>query len=316
MKRNSHEDFGRMYAEHAWPRWASLVESCYPAKGDLTLAQLWTLFPRFSSRRAEQWEIRRSIMHSHDFPACVSLRQLRRLAAAGKIPGAYPLKRGHYRVRRCRALYRWLAAGGMSPRPSVAERMLMKRDKYLVQVIALATKSGPNAMADCEAEADKRVKPLDKDCASNSFFEDTSDSDELPAQRKSVSLWKAPLPQLASECLGRSKKIGARDTTRTWWASLAERIAALIETQDGISKQDESKLRFAVVFGELLARDEPITMTKVSQFLGVSRATFYRKGYAAEYRRFLTSPVAEPLHKDTRASRHYKSQVLQETDVE
>lgn len=39
----------------------------------------------------------------------VSHRTLQRWAASGKIPGAYPLKHGHYRVRRCLALARWIA---------------------------------------------------------------------------------------------------------------------------------------------------------------------------------------------------------------
>ena len=142
LKRKSGAD---NYAALAWRRTAVLVESEYPENGDLTLAQWLKLFSWGDSPgRAARWEASRGIMDSPDFPACLSLRQLRRLAAKGKIPGAYCLKGGHYRVRRCQKLYRWLAAGGILPKPTLSEKKLRARDRNIAKKVALATRSGLN----------------------------------------------------------------------------------------------------------------------------------------------------------------------------
>ncbi len=144
-RRQSVRDPRDVIIESAWPKWAVLIESQRRKGRDLTLSELRGLFPVPSPSREALWERhQRTTKHLPPFRTCVSLRQLRRLAESHRIPGCYRLKRGHYRIRPCRALFRWIAGGGAAPRPTRMWRRSVEEEKSVIGVIALQTKSGLN----------------------------------------------------------------------------------------------------------------------------------------------------------------------------
>jgi hypothetical protein len=144
-RQQSARDPRDVIVESAWPKWAALVESRHCKGHDLKLSDVIALFPSPSPKRDALWEKhRRTTRHMPAIRSCVSLRQLRRLAASNRIPGCYRLKGGHYRIRRCVAFYRWLATGGVAPRPSLSYRMKVEDDRNMIRVIALKTSSGLN----------------------------------------------------------------------------------------------------------------------------------------------------------------------------
>ncbi len=250
----STQDRGEVYAEYAWPRWASFLKSRHP-EGDLTLTQLAAVVPAYSRRRAEQRKNQRSIIHSHDFPR-YSRRQLPRLAEDGKIPGAYRTKGGQWRVRPGEALCRWLAAGGLSPKPDVAERKLMDRDKDIERVLALGTRSG------LDGAFQKDPDPLWR--TSLARLAQAEAMANAVVERCGVRLAK-------SEDLTDEERKNLMDEKCR--ADLIKQLATLVKSPAGLPKDKKVQLEIAVALGEMTAAGEKITLTALALKLGITRHT-------------------------------------------
>jgi hypothetical protein len=302
----SSQDLGEVYAECAWPRWASFLKSRYP-KGDLTLPQLLAAVTSYSRKDLERRKNQRPITLSHDFPN-YSVRQLQRLAKAGKIPGAYPTKGGQFRVRRSKALFLWLAAGGLSPKPGATERKLVERDKSIKQVIALGTGSGldganandPDPLwrtplatlaGKCLAESQKLHLPnsqrLDKELTAfwEAFWRDhdkpVTDSELATAVKKADAIAQRATLFAESESDDLSDEEREALVKRAKYRTdLSKWLDALVKSQAGALKKQKVVLDTWLRASELMRTwedDEKFTWAALVRKLGISYHTFARR---------------------------------------
>jgi|ERR1039458_9640659 hypothetical protein len=303
MSELSTKDLGEVYASYAWSRWAAFLKSRYP-KGDLTLPQLLTAVASYSRKDSERRKNLRPITLSHDFPH-YSVRQLQRLAKVGKIPGAYPTKGGQFRVRRSKALFLWLASGGLSPKPGAVERNLVERDKSIKQVIALGTGSGldgahandPDPLwktslaalaVKCLAESQKLLlaKSQRTDKELTACWEAFWRNHDKPVTDAELATATAKAEAIArrGELLAESESDEQMDEERESrvkcamrLASLGKRLAALVKSQSGASKKEKAQLEIALAIGGMTAAGEKITLAALARKLGISRHTLYRR---------------------------------------
>ncbi len=196
-------------------------------RGDLRLSVVARGFPDYTSRQIQRW------------------------AVTGKIPGCYPLKRGHWRVRDCPAFRRWwkinspaplhLAVTGFKFPGQNVKGLFATIEKHrpqidrLTKVIALKTRSG-------------------------------------------MSGWKTTSPDLSDP------------DQKLWWGRLDDLPENLLR----MARDGDVNLDVAVAVGELQARGITSTAAAVAKFMGVSRATFYRRGHGKRLRRCVAALADEP----------------------
>jgi hypothetical protein len=75
-----------------------------------------------------------------------------------------------------------------------------------------------------------------------------------------------------------------------WHGNLTEMPA---EVYGFARRAEKGALDIAVVVGELNAKSDPVTVVTVAKFMGISRATFYRRGYAKGLRNCIRALTAQ-----------------------
>lgn len=292
MSQMKTKDKAELYAQYAWPRWEAYIRSRHPG-GDLSLPQLLGLVPAYSPGRAERQKTQRPIVFSHDIPRyCV--RQLERLAEAGKIPGAFRAKGGRWRVTISEQLCRWLAAGGLSPKPNVAELKLMERDWQIKHVIALETRSGLDG--GIAKNADPRWK------TSLARFAQAESLANVAADRCRELLARR-------EDLTDEERENLEDEIER--ADFIKRVATLVKSPAGLPRNKSRQLRVAAAISEMRASDEKFTWSSLAERVGVSRYTLARimppdlRGLVRGEREEQASEIAE-LKESVRALKRTK----------
>jgi AraC-like DNA-binding protein len=215
---------------------------------DATLASL--LMKRLRSKSLGR-DLKLSDLGGYVF---ASQRQLQRWAATGNIPGAYRLKKGHYRIRLCEKLCCWIVQ----------------------QRVSVSTGLTPGQHS------------------------------------RALMAWKNAHRRIALETRGGMRGLFGKNPDSLWFEPL-EALPRDYFTAKGMPRE----VAVTAAWSELNARGEKITATTIAKELGMSRATFCRKGYSSILKR-LTKSLADNavVEKDPRAKRLYKNQTLQEIENE
>jgi hypothetical protein len=231
------------------------------AVGDLRLSVIQRGFPHYTHRQIQRW------------------------AESGKIPGAYRLKRGHWRVRNCRAFRRWWWSHDAKCRLSWAIEgdVEQKRQRWWRQMVQSLPRDWVARLKQLKEEMPFNDR-LGKVIAMSTRTGAQGDLDRCPHPY----WWDTPINKLPRELLQTAWEVG------------------------------DDWLEVASAIGDLIARHVEPSVKNIATFLNISRATFYRRGYNKHRKTCLhaLAQVAPVLENDSRAKRLYKDQVLQETKSE
>ena len=209
-------------------------------------------------------------------------RQIQRWAESKDIPGAYRLKRGagHWRVRDCPAFRKWWDAKAKIP-------------------LAWATKG---------YDTNRMLKDMGRRLPRDLFTKLCKLKKEMPVIHRLLMV------------IGLKTRTGVRGYLDKhphpwWWAPTKNLPNDFVQwARTGT----DDALIIASAVGDLMARGIPPNVKTVADFLNISTATFYRRGYNRHFQKCLCvfGEDAPTLEKDSRAERLYKDQVLQETQFE
>ncbi len=263
-------------------------------RGDLRLSVIQRGFPHYTHRQIQRW------------------------AESGKIPGAYRLKRGrgHWRVRNCLAFRRWWFLPG---------RFCAK--------CPLSWAIEGDIEEKRHQQAERMLKALPRDWRARLFAVNRKITEERPMNHR--------LRQL----IGMHTRTGThgyldKKPHRYWWDTPDNKLPRKLVKW--ARQATDQKIAVMAAVGDLIARHEKTSVKNVAaniavsvdpdkrrtkdsaetliafDTVGVSVATFYRRGYDKHLKEYLNvfgedAPVFE---KDSRAKRLYKDQTLQETESE
>lgn len=216
------------------------------AEGDLCLSVIHRGFPHYTHRQIQRW------------------------AESGKIPGAYRLKRGHWRVRNCRAFRRWWGSHDAKCRLSWAIEgdTEQKRQQWVQRMVQNLPRDWVARLSKIKEE-EPMIQRLYKVIGMHTHTGAQGYLDKNPHPY----WWDTPDNELPRELVQ--------------WAQ-----EATDETLDVVSAVED-----------LNVRGVPLSVKTVAAYLHISPATFYRRGYNRHFKMSLAflREVSPPLQKDSLA---------------
>jgi hypothetical protein len=164
------------------------------------------------------------------------------------MPGAYRLKRGHWRVRDCDAFRQW-----WSRRAAMPLRFAIQGDEVLKSKAFFNVVNTAKQMTSLVMKNAPHILKLEKVVA-------------LETRSGSQGGW-------------------VENPHEYWWDTPIGDLPHKLHAMAG--QADEKALDVAVAVGELTAKGITPTAANVAKLLGISRATFYRRSFAADFKRCL-----------------------------